>query len=113
VLGALRAGARGYLTKDASSQDIRAAILTVAAGTRRRPAKHQHADEDLGDLTATVKMARDTLGRRLPDHHLDGGAMTTLGKRQGVRPGRHRPACAQHEQPVAANPGGVRRPAAG
>lgn len=32
VLGALRAGARGYLTKDASSQDIRAAILTVAAG---------------------------------------------------------------------------------
>ena len=32
VLGALRAGARGYLTKDASSEDIRAAILTVAAG---------------------------------------------------------------------------------
>jgi DNA-binding NarL/FixJ family response regulator len=32
VLGALRAGARGYLTKDASSQDIRAAILSVAAG---------------------------------------------------------------------------------
>jgi DNA-binding NarL/FixJ family response regulator len=32
VLGALRAGARGYLTKDASSGDIHAAILTVAAG---------------------------------------------------------------------------------
>jgi DNA-binding NarL/FixJ family response regulator len=32
VLGALRAGARGYLTKDAGSDDIRAAILTVAAG---------------------------------------------------------------------------------
>jgi DNA-binding NarL/FixJ family response regulator len=32
VLGALRAGARGYLTKDASSEDIRRAILTVAAG---------------------------------------------------------------------------------
>jgi DNA-binding NarL/FixJ family response regulator len=32
VLGALRAGARGYLTKDASGEDIRAAILTVAAG---------------------------------------------------------------------------------
>jgi DNA-binding NarL/FixJ family response regulator len=32
VLGALRAGARGYLTKDASSEDIRTAILTVAAG---------------------------------------------------------------------------------
>jgi DNA-binding NarL/FixJ family response regulator len=32
VLGALRAGARGYLTKDAGSDDIRAAILSVAAG---------------------------------------------------------------------------------
>jgi DNA-binding NarL/FixJ family response regulator len=32
VLGALRAGARGYLTKDASGEDIRAAILAVAAG---------------------------------------------------------------------------------
>jgi DNA-binding NarL/FixJ family response regulator len=32
VLGALRAGARGYLTKDASGEDIRAAILCVAAG---------------------------------------------------------------------------------
>jgi DNA-binding NarL/FixJ family response regulator len=32
VLGALRAGARGYLTKDASGQDIRAAILSVAQG---------------------------------------------------------------------------------
>ncbi|HTZ64045.1 MAG TPA: response regulator transcription factor [Solirubrobacteraceae bacterium] len=32
VLGALRAGARGYLTKDAGAQDIRAAILEVAAG---------------------------------------------------------------------------------
>ncbi len=32
VLGALRAGARGYLTKDASGDDIHAAILTVAAG---------------------------------------------------------------------------------
>jgi DNA-binding NarL/FixJ family response regulator len=32
VLGALRAGARGYLTKDASSDDIRCAFLSVAAG---------------------------------------------------------------------------------
>jgi DNA-binding NarL/FixJ family response regulator len=37
VLGALRAGARGYLTKDASSQDIRAAILMVAAGIATPP----------------------------------------------------------------------------
>ncbi len=32
VLGALRAGARGYITKDASAEDIRSAITTVAAG---------------------------------------------------------------------------------
>jgi DNA-binding NarL/FixJ family response regulator len=32
VLAALRAGARGYLTKDASSADIEEAIRTVAAG---------------------------------------------------------------------------------
>jgi DNA-binding NarL/FixJ family response regulator len=32
VLGALRAGARGYLTKDASGGDIQTAIVSVAAG---------------------------------------------------------------------------------
>ena len=32
VFRALRAGARGYLTKDAGAEDIRAAITTVAAG---------------------------------------------------------------------------------
>lgn len=32
VFGALQAGARGYLTKDASAEDIRQAVLTVAAG---------------------------------------------------------------------------------
>jgi len=32
VLAMLRAGARGYLTKDASSEDIQRAIVTVAAG---------------------------------------------------------------------------------
>jgi len=32
VLGALRAGARGYLTKDASAEQIAAAIARVAAG---------------------------------------------------------------------------------
>jgi DNA-binding NarL/FixJ family response regulator len=43
VLGALRAGARGYLTKDAGSEDIRAAILTVAAGSAALdPAVHHH-----------------------------------------------------------------------
>ena len=33
VLGALRAGARGYLTKDASGEEIRAAILTSPRAT--------------------------------------------------------------------------------
>jgi len=42
VLGALRAGARGYLTKDASSEDIRAAILTVAAGEAALDPTVQH-----------------------------------------------------------------------
>jgi DNA-binding NarL/FixJ family response regulator len=42
VLGALRAGARGYLTKDASGADIRAAILTVAAGEAALDPAVQH-----------------------------------------------------------------------
>jgi DNA-binding NarL/FixJ family response regulator len=42
VLGALRAGARGYLTKDASSEDIRAAIATVAAGDAALDPAVQH-----------------------------------------------------------------------
>lgn len=32
VFGALRAGARGFLTKDASADEIRSAVLTVASG---------------------------------------------------------------------------------
>ena len=42
MLGALRAGARGYLTKDAGSDDIRAAILTVAAGEAALDPAIQH-----------------------------------------------------------------------
>jgi DNA-binding NarL/FixJ family response regulator len=42
VLGALRAGARGYLTKDAGSDDIRAAILSVAAGEAALDPAVQH-----------------------------------------------------------------------
>jgi DNA-binding NarL/FixJ family response regulator len=42
VLGALRAGARGYLTKDASSEDIRAAILCVASGSATLDPAVQH-----------------------------------------------------------------------
>jgi DNA-binding NarL/FixJ family response regulator len=42
VLGALRAGARGYLTKDASGEDIRAAIELVAAGEAALDPAVQH-----------------------------------------------------------------------
>jgi DNA-binding NarL/FixJ family response regulator len=42
VLGALRAGAIGYLTKDAGAEDIRAAILTVAAGEATLDPAVQH-----------------------------------------------------------------------
>jgi DNA-binding NarL/FixJ family response regulator len=42
VLGALRAGARGYLTKDASSDDILNAILTVARGEAALDPSVQH-----------------------------------------------------------------------
>jgi DNA-binding NarL/FixJ family response regulator len=42
VLGALRAGAHGYLTKDAGAEDIRTAILTVAAGKATLDPAVQH-----------------------------------------------------------------------
>jgi DNA-binding NarL/FixJ family response regulator len=42
VLGALRAGARGYLTKDAGAEDIRAAVLAVAAGEAALDPTVQH-----------------------------------------------------------------------
>lgn len=50
VLGALRAGARGYLTKDASSENIRAAIHAVAAGEAALdPAVQHHVVAALAD----------------------------------------------------------------
>jgi DNA-binding NarL/FixJ family response regulator len=42
VLGALRAGARGYLTKDAGSDQIHDAILAVAAGDAALDPTIQH-----------------------------------------------------------------------
>ena len=42
VIGALRAGARGYLTKDAGADDIRAAIFAVAAGEATLDPAVQH-----------------------------------------------------------------------
>jgi DNA-binding NarL/FixJ family response regulator len=50
VLAALRAGARGYLTKDAGSEDIRTAILAVAAGEAALdPAVQHHVVQALAD----------------------------------------------------------------
>jgi DNA-binding NarL/FixJ family response regulator len=67
VLGALRAGARGYLTKDAGSEDIRKAILTVAAGEAALdPAVQHHVVSALARETTTSDC--DTVaGAELPD----------------------------------------------
>jgi DNA-binding NarL/FixJ family response regulator len=52
VLNALAAGARGYLTKDAGSEDIHAAIMTVAAGDATLdPAVQHHVVAALADGT--------------------------------------------------------------
>ncbi len=42
MLGALRAGARGYITKDASGDDIHEAIMSVAAGEAALDPAVQH-----------------------------------------------------------------------
>ena len=64
VLGALRAGARGYLTKDASSEDIRAAILCVASGSATLdPAVQHHVVAALVSGPAPT----ETAGEQLPD----------------------------------------------
>jgi DNA-binding NarL/FixJ family response regulator len=65
VLGALRAGARGYLTKDASSEDIRTAILCVASGSATLdPAVQHHVVAALAPIPPTpapTEPAADTL----------------------------------------------------
>ncbi len=68
VLGALRAGARGYLTKDASGQDIRAAILTVAAGDAALdPAVQHHVVAALGREQAPDRDPSTATPPQLPD----------------------------------------------
>jgi DNA-binding NarL/FixJ family response regulator len=55
VLGALRAGARGYLTKDAGGEDIRSAILGVAAGEAALdPAVQHHVVAALAESDASA-----------------------------------------------------------
>jgi DNA-binding NarL/FixJ family response regulator len=68
VLGALRAGARGYLTKDASSEDIRAAILAVAAGEAALdPAVQHHVVTALASETGGASDCDAAGGAELPD----------------------------------------------
>jgi DNA-binding NarL/FixJ family response regulator len=68
VLGALRAGARGYLTKDASGEDIRAAILTVAAGDAALdPAVQHHVVAALASDAPTRVDVDAEPTRELPD----------------------------------------------
>jgi DNA-binding NarL/FixJ family response regulator len=62
VLGALRAGARGYLTKDAGAEEIRAAVEAVARGEAALdPAVQHHV---VAALSAPAADAPE-----LPDEH--------------------------------------------
>jgi DNA-binding NarL/FixJ family response regulator len=59
VLGALRAGARGYLTKDAGADDIHAAIKAVARGDAALDPSVQH--HVIAALSATAPTAEPEL----------------------------------------------------
>ena len=65
VLGAIRAGARGYLTKDASSEDIRNAILTVAKGEAALDPSVQH--HVIAALAGDDGRADEPAASELPD----------------------------------------------
>ena len=67
VLAALRAGARGYLTKDASAEDIRAAIFSVAAGEAALDPAVQH------HVVAAVAGSATDGGRESSDTDLPDG----------------------------------------
>jgi DNA-binding NarL/FixJ family response regulator len=61
ILGALSAGARGYLTKNAGRQDITRAIRAAAAG-------QSVLDREVQDrLLATVRAKAPALGQALPE----------------------------------------------
>ena len=61
VLGALRAGARGYLTKDAGAEDIRAAVEAVARGDAALDPSVQH------HVVAALAGPEPAAHRELPD----------------------------------------------
>ncbi len=65
VLGALRAGARGYLTKDSSAEDIQSAIFSVAAGQAiLDPAVQHHV---VAALAADEAQPAESTDPELPD----------------------------------------------
>ncbi len=65
VLGALRAGARGYLTKDAGAEDIRAAVEAVVRGEAALdPAVQHHV---VAALTTTGAAPASPSGAAEPD----------------------------------------------
>jgi DNA-binding NarL/FixJ family response regulator len=67
VLGALRAGARGFITKDASGDDIHGAIMSVAAGEAALdPAVQHHVVAALSGQQ-TRESAADGGSSELPD----------------------------------------------
>jgi len=67
VIGALRAGARGYLTKDAGADDIHRAIVAVAAGEAMLdPAVQHHVVAALSGATPPPDPG-DAPAEELPD----------------------------------------------
>jgi DNA-binding NarL/FixJ family response regulator len=80
VFGALRAGARGYLTKDASAGEIFQAVSTVCAGNAQLDPAVQRARiglADAGPVGAVVAGAPGAAGVAGPGGELVGGNGTT------------------------------------
>jgi hypothetical protein len=109
VFGALRAGARGYLTKDASSEDIRTAILTVAAGdVALDPAVQHHVVDALANDRNAHQPGGASDAANLPDDLTPREAEVLaliaegLTKRGDRRPPRRQPDNGQipHQPPL-------------
>jgi DNA-binding NarL/FixJ family response regulator len=67
VLSALRAGARGYLTKDAGAEEIRAAVQAVARGDAALDPAVQHHVVAALSSPAEASVSSSTSGLALPD----------------------------------------------
>jgi DNA-binding NarL/FixJ family response regulator len=74
VLGALRAGARGYLTKDAGAEEIRAAVEAVARGEAALdPAVQRHVVAALSGPAAGAGQAGSAPAGPVPEPELPDG----------------------------------------